>query len=213
MVNKKLKSLNNKKLIIFDLDGVIINSKESMSLAWSSVRRELKTKISFKKYFDFIGLPFFQILKKIKFDKDYNKAHFIYNKTAIYNQSKIKLYPGAKKIINELYKKKITCLVTSKSKIRTKKILKKFNLKFDYIFCPEDIKPFKPDPNIIIKLKKKLKIDLADIIYIGDTLIDSKFAKKGGIDYLHASYGYGKKNKNDNYVKSLKNLHSQILNS
>ena len=41
MVKKNLKSLNSKKLIIFDLDGVIINSKESMSLAWSSVRREL----------------------------------------------------------------------------------------------------------------------------------------------------------------------------
>ena len=65
MVKKNLKSLNSKKLIIFDLDGVIINSKESMSLAWSSVRRELKSKISFKKYFDCIGLPFFQILKKI----------------------------------------------------------------------------------------------------------------------------------------------------
>ena len=110
-------------------------------------------------------------------------------------------------------KKKITCLVTSKSKIRTKKILKKFNLKFNYIFCPEDIRPFKPDPNIIIKLKKKLKLNRSDIIYIGDTFIDSKFAKKGRIDYFHASYGYGTKNKNDNDITSLKDLHFQILNS
>ena len=211
MVKKNLKSLNSKKLIIFDLDGVIINSKESMSLAWSSVRRELKSKISFKKYFDCIGLPFFQILKKIEFDKEYDKAHFIYNKTAIDNQNKIKLYPGAKKIINDLYKKKITCLVTSKSKIRTKKILKKFNLKFNYIFCPEDFTPFKPNPKIIINLKNKLNLNLSEIVYIGDMPIDQKFAKRAGVDFIHASYGYGKHVKLKNRIHDLKELNNKIF--
>ena len=211
MEKKILKSLNSKKLIIFDLDGVIIDSKKNMSLAWNAVRRELKTKISFKKYFDCIGLPFFQILKKIKFDKDYNKAYYVYNKTAINYQNKIKLYPGAKKIINDLYKKKITCLVTSKNKIRTKKILKKFNLKFSYVFCPEDILPFKPHPKIIFILQKKHNLNLSDIIYIGDTKIDREFAKRGHIEYLHALYGYGKKNKFDNHVKNLKDLHYNIM--
>ena len=43
--------------------------------------------------------------------------------------------------------------VTSKSKTRTKKILKTFNLKFNHIFCPEDVYPFKPHPKIILRLK------------------------------------------------------------
>lgn len=206
-----LNILYKKKLIIFDLDGVIINSKETMSLAWNSVRKELKTKISFKKYFNCIGLPFYLILKKINFEKNHKKAALVYNKACIKNQSKIKLYPGAKKIINDLYKKKITCLVTSKSKIRTKKLLKKFSLKFNYVFCPEDIHPFKPHPKIILKLKKKHNLNLSDIIYIGDTKIDSEFAKRGRIEYLHASYGYGKKNKFDNDVKSLKDLHYNFM--
>ena len=47
----KLSLLNEKKLIIFDFDGVIIDSKINMSLAWNTVRRELKTKILFKNYF------------------------------------------------------------------------------------------------------------------------------------------------------------------
>ena len=213
MAKINLNSLNKKKLIIFDLDGVIINSRESMFLAWNSVKRELKTKIPFKKYFSCIGLPFNLILKKINFDKDYKKALTIYNKAAIKNQNKIRLYPGAKKVINDLYKKKITCLVTSKSKTRTKKILKTFNLKFNHIFCPEDVYPFKPHPKIILRLKKKYNLNLSEIIYIGDTIIDSEFAKRGRVEYLHASYGYGKKSKYDDDVPSLKKLHYHITNT
>ena len=41
----KLSLLDKKKLIIFDFDGVIIDSKINMSLAWNSVRKQLKTKI------------------------------------------------------------------------------------------------------------------------------------------------------------------------
>ena len=211
MVKKNLKILTNKKLIIFDLDGVIINSKKNMFLAWSSVRYELKTKISFKKYFTFIGLPFYQILNKINFEKNYEKAHFFYNKAAIKNQDKIKLYPGAKKIVNELYKKRTICLVTSKSKIRTKKILKKFNLKFNYIFCPEDFTPFKPNPKIIINLKNELNLNLSEIVYIGDMPIDQKFAKRAGVDFIHASYGYGKQVKLKNRIHDLKELNNKIF--
>jgi len=213
MREKNLNLLYKKKLIIFDLDGVIVNSKETMSLAWNSVRKELKTKISFKQYFNYIGLPFNLILKKINFDKNPKKAALVYNKAAIKNQNKTKLYPGAKKIIKDLYKKKIICLVTSKSKIRTKKLLKKFNLKFNEVFCPEDIFPFKPHPKIILKLRKKHNLNLSDMIYVGDTIIDSEFAKRGHIEYLHASYGYGKKNKFDNDVKSLQSLHYCITNN
>ena len=64
-----------------------------------------------------------------------------------------------------------------------------------------------------LRTVENMLLEGADIIYIGDTFIDSKFAKKGRIDYFHASYGYGTKNKNDNDITSLKDLHFQILNS
>tara|TARA_B100000780_G_scaffold254084_1_gene201982 strand:+ start:121 stop:765 length:645 start_codon:yes stop_codon:yes gene_type:complete len=207
----RLSLLNEKKLIIFDFDGVIIDSKINMSLAWNSVRRELKTKILFKNYFKNIGPPFIEILKKIKFEKNYKDANIIYNKAALDNQHKIKLFLGAKKIINKLYEKKITCLVTTKPNTRVKKLIKKFDLKFDYIFCPEDFAPFKPNPKIIFNLKNKLNLDLSEIVYIGDMPIDRKFARLAGVDFIHASYGYGKKVKNENNIKDLKDLYNNIF--
>ena len=49
---------NKKGLIIFDLDGVLINSEQNMSYAWSQTCKKLKLKISFNKYKKYVGLGF-----------------------------------------------------------------------------------------------------------------------------------------------------------
>ena len=57
---KKLK----KKLLIFDLDGVLIDSKDNMKLAWTEVQKKyFLNNIAFENYFKEIGRPFIEILK------------------------------------------------------------------------------------------------------------------------------------------------------
>ena len=63
-----------KKLIIFDLDGVIPDSKENMRVSWNAVNKSLNLKISFKKYFDKIGMPFEDILKKLRINRMFLKS-------------------------------------------------------------------------------------------------------------------------------------------
>ena len=53
------------KTIIFDLDGVLIDTKENMRLSWEQVRKKLNINQKFDDYFKYIGLPFDKILKKI----------------------------------------------------------------------------------------------------------------------------------------------------
>ena len=53
------------KLVLFDLDGVLIDSKENMRCAWIAVKKKFNLKQSFENYFNSVGLPFFVILKKI----------------------------------------------------------------------------------------------------------------------------------------------------
>ena len=45
------------KNIIFDLDGVLINSRSNMNKSWSSTSKKYNLKIRFNKYEKFIGLP------------------------------------------------------------------------------------------------------------------------------------------------------------
>ena len=59
------KKLNNKKNIIFDLDGVLIDSIENMESSWNSTNKKFNLDISFNKYRKYIGKPFKEILKSL----------------------------------------------------------------------------------------------------------------------------------------------------
>lgn len=190
-MKKQKKNINSKiKLIIFDFDGVIIDSKKNMELSWKNVQERTGTKIKFKNYFSKIGIPFFEILKKIKFDKDYKLAKKIYEETSMNYFNKIKTFPNVRSILKKLSKNYILCLVTSKSKKRTKKLLSKFNLKFDHTFTPDDKFKSKPDPEVVDYLMKNYIIKKNEILMIGDSLADKKFAVRSNIKFIFASYGY-----------------------
>jgi beta-phosphoglucomutase-like phosphatase (HAD superfamily) len=58
-------SLMTKNLIIFDLDGVLFDSKKNMEISWNFVKKKYQLKIKFESYFQNIGMPFLNILKKL----------------------------------------------------------------------------------------------------------------------------------------------------
>ena len=201
----------NKKLIIFDLDGVIFDSKENMKISWNKVRKKLKIKISFKKYFSKIGIPYKKILSKLGIKKNIKLAEEIFEKESIKNLGLIKLYPNVKKTLNFLKKKKFKIgVITSKSKKRTFKLVRKFRLNFDFIICPEDGKPGKPNPYFLNRLSKKYKINKKSTYYVGDTLIDFHFAKNAKIKFIFCQYGYGRTKKNVLKIKNLNEISKHL---
>ena len=58
--------MENLKLIIFDLDGVLINSLKNMEYALKNTNKKLGLNLKFSRYKKYIGLPFFEILRKIQ---------------------------------------------------------------------------------------------------------------------------------------------------
>ena len=73
-------------LVVFDLDGVLLNSEKNMKISWNLVNRKYDLKISFNNYFKNIGIPFFHILKKLKIKKKtksfYQKIKFTFDSTS-----------------------------------------------------------------------------------------------------------------------------------
>ena len=194
--------INFKKIYLFDLDGVILNSKKNMNLAWNSVREELGIEVKFKDYFTKIGIPFKEILKKLKIDKNkFKKAEEIFFLNSKKNFNKILLYNKVFETINLLKKKnKIIGILTSKDKIRTLKILKKFNLKFDFVYCPVSKKFSKPNPYQVFQIIKRFKANKKEVVFVGDTDIDKLTAKNASIDFIYCNYGFGKKNFKKNSI-------------
>ena len=72
---------------------MILDSKNNMNLAWNSVRKELGIEVEFKEYFNKIGIPFKDILRKLKIDKQYfKKAEEIFIMSSKKNFNKLLLH-------------------------------------------------------------------------------------------------------------------------
>ena len=71
--------LKRKKLIIFDLDGVLIDSISNMRAALKMTSLSLKIKLDFSSYIKYLGLPFEIIMKKMGIKKDIKKIKAKYS--------------------------------------------------------------------------------------------------------------------------------------
>jgi len=195
-------------LLIFDLDGVLINSKINMLHAWNKTKKIHNIKNNFKSYFSNIGLPFKKILEKLNVNQNKNLISKTYKEESLKKLNKIKLYKNVSKTIKKLKKKHKLAIVTSKDLFRTKKILKKFNLKFDIVCSPMIGLKGKPYPDQLNYVIKKLKFDKKKTYYIGDMPVDFQASNSCKINFIFAKYGYGKDFKfYDKKINNIENVY------
>ena len=201
--------LSKNKLIIFDLDGVLIDSKNNMKAAWNHTKKKYKLDVSFNEYFEHVGKPFNSILRSLKILDKKKLIEKEYSKASIKNFNKIKLYKNVKKVLNLLKRNKmvITAIVTSKNYSRTKKILKLFELKVDYVQCPQKGLRGKPYPDQILRVIKKFKVHKKNCFYVGDTIFDKVSASRSKINFVFAKY------ENKIGIKKYKNAIKDIFES
>lgn len=193
-MNVKLnKIFKNKRIFIFDLDGVLIDSKANMQISWNYCTNKNHINVSFEKYFKYIGLPFKKILSKLKIKKKYfEKLKKDFDYASKKNIKKIKSFKHSKSVLIKLKKeKKKVCLLTSKDLKRSKLIIKKFGFKFDKIECGKENIRGKPYPDQLLKILKITKTKNKEAVYIGDMYYDKITAKNANVDFIYAEYGYG----------------------
>ena len=194
-----------KKLIIFDLDGVLIDSISNMRTALKKTSLLLDINLDFKIYKKYLGLPFEKIIKKMGIKKNIKEIKMSYSTFSKNNLLKIKIKNKHLNELNYLKKKYNFAVFTSKDRSRTKIILKKYKF-FKYIVTSDDVIKGKPYPEGLIKILDKSKNKKNESIYIGDSIYDYKAAKSFGIKYLHAKWGYEKGLKNKFVINEISNF-------
>ena len=148
--------MEKKNLIIFDLDGVLIDSIQNMKLALKMTSLAVNIKLDFKLYKKYLGLPFEKIMSKMGVKKDVRKIKQKYSYFSKKNISKITINPKNLADLRNLNKDYDFAVFTSKDKSRTNMILKKYKL-FKNIVTSDDIKKGKPHPEGIIKILRRNK--------------------------------------------------------
>ena len=146
--------MKKKKLIIFDFDGVLIDSKKNMEVSWNCVQNKFNLNISFKEYRKHLGKPFKNILLSLGITNNFKKIKSCYDSASIKYINKIRPYPHVLNTLKKIVKEgKEIAIVTSKDKKRSKMIVKKLfkGINFSMIITPEKNFKSKPDPDLILK--------------------------------------------------------------
>ena len=197
--------LKRKKLIIFDLDGVLIDSISNMRASLKKTSLSLKIKLNFSSYVKYLGLPFETIMKKMGIKKDIKKIKAKYSFFSKKTIHKIKIKKTHLFELKHLKKNYNFAVFTSKDKLRTKIILHKYKF-FKYIVTSDDVSRGKPHPEGLIKILNKTKNKKNEVIYVGDSIYDYKASKNFGIKYLHAKWGYEKDLSNKVNINEISNF-------
>jgi len=76
--------------------------------------------------------------------------------------------------------------------MRTQMILDKLGVDFLIVQTPNSMYRGKPAPDHLLVALAITQTDPSEAIYIGDMEVDYLAALRGGVDYLHAEWGYSK---------------------
>ena len=188
--------------IIFDLDGTLIDSQESILNAIRVALNELGVEAKIPVTKELIGPPLIDTLSKITGLKDRLILNTVANKFKLHYDSagytNSVVYPGINHLLERLHNQGYVLYVaTNKRLIPTKKIVD--HLSWGSLFSAVysiDLnadKPFKNKSEMISALLRNELIDPNSAIYIGDRDEDYEASKENYLPCILVDWGYGVK--------------------
>jgi len=185
-------------IILFDLDGTLIDSTEAILESFDVAFKTFNNPTpSDEKIKELIGLPLDIMFVKLGVSEekkweyvDAYKKH--YRKIST---QKTKLLPYAKETIIKASKIAKLGIVTTKTSRYSAELMEHFGLLkyFEVLIGREDVEHPKPHPEPILKALKKLNYKDKNVYMIGDTCLDCISAKEANINSIGVHSGYGNK--------------------
>ena len=174
------------KLIIFDLDGTLIDAYGAIAAGINQMLQSLgypqqKPEIIKRK----VGWGVEKLIEPFIEKKDYQRAVEIYLKSQETLLPKMtKLLPGAKEVLKKLKEKGCKLAVASnRPSSFSESLLKHLKIAhyFSLVLCADQINSYKPNPKILFLIMKKLNLPPEETIYAGDMALDAETGRKAGV--------------------------------
>ena len=198
-------NLKKFELIIFDLDGTLVDSAKDIMIANNKTLEKFGYKpISFKNVKHIIGQGIrVNIIRSLKMQnvkinkKKENEMYdffFSFYKKNLYVKSKI--YGGLNSFLKNLKKQGYKLAVCSnKLEALTKIVLKKTKLLkyFDFVAGGDTFAHRKPHPSVLNNIIKNFKINKNNVLFIGDSEHDYYSALNSNIKFCLKTKGFTNK--------------------
>ncbi len=183
--------IKNIKCVIFDMDGVIIDSEELHKKAYYEVFNSLKLNVTDELYKSLTGSSTLNAFQKLTshFNLEEKPEDLVLNKRKRYvnffeNDPNLKLIDGVEDIIQYFYNKGYTLVLASSSAmVNINRVFDRFNLHsyFKAKISGADLKASKPHPEIFEKAAILGEHNREECIVIEDSDNGIKAANDAGI--------------------------------
>jgi phosphoglycolate phosphatase len=211
-----------KKLVIFDLDGTILNTIEDLGHAANfALEKNGFATHSLASYPFFVGNGVKRLIKRVlpEDNRDSDTVDRLLKDFKTYydehNTDFTKPYPGMHDLMHELRSKGVKVAVASnKYQLAVEKIINHFynDIDFAAIEGQKEGVNVKPDPSIVFQILDKAKTAKADTLYVGDSGVDMETARRACIDSIGVTWGFRpEKELNEYHADIIVNTPDEIL--
>ncbi len=179
------------KTVIFDMDGVIVDTEPVHYYAYHKQFEELGIEVDDTMYATFTGFSTRNTFQKLKelFELPHEVEDLIQRKRTIFNDAfdtkeDLFLLDGVEDLIKNLYQNGIQLiLASSASKVTINRVFTRFNLHsyFTHIVSGEDFPQSKPNPAIFLHAASLSIAPKENCVVIEDSTNGIKAAKAAGI--------------------------------
>ena len=189
-----------KKLVIFDLDGTLLDTIADLAESANYALKQLDYPTHpVDAIRTFVGNGINKLLERALPAHEQTeenimrmRSHFVpyYD---IHNADLSTPYPGIVSLLEDLQAKGILIAVASnKYQEATVKLVKQYfpNIDFVEILGQREGINVKPDPSIVFDILQKADVSKEDVLYVGDSGVDMQTAINAGVDAVGVTWGF-----------------------
>ncbi len=181
--------------IAFDIDGTLLDTAYTDLLGLRKALKEVTGREeSMDALWQFLGMPSVEILQSVGI-QDPECIQTIIPLWTEYRKKRadtVRLFPGVRETIRALREAGIsTGIVTSKNARGYASDFVPYGIAdwFDPVVLSDDTQRHKPYPDPLIAFMRKTGAQAEELLYVGDSVYDSRCAREAGVDFALAIWG------------------------
>lgn len=211
-----------KKLVIFDLDGTLVNTIDDLGAAVNHALKQLGYPThQIASYHRMVGNGVTKLIARALPDDACTDA-IITRAREIFTEyydahlaDATRPYPGILELLGDLVERKIKIAVASNKYQRaTSAIVEHFfgHLPWTAVVGQREGVPVKPDPSVVFEILNESPTPKADVLYVGDSGVDMTTAARACVESVGVTWGFRpRQDLEDNYADHIVSDPDEIL--
>ena len=170
--------MENLKLVIFDMDGLIFDTERLSYESWKEAAKEFNIDFDLNLLYKLLGTNHESVRNTLhnEFENKINVDNYIMERNNIYLSKivngEVEKKKGNEELLKYLTDKNIKkAVATSSNREIAYKLLKDAGIYdyYDYILCGDEVKKSKPNPEVFLRVAEKLDIPANQCMVLEDS--------------------------------------------